>query len=156
MGILYYKFKDLSEDYLTKALEHLLTAEKADSNTAVMFNIAKTYDDLGNVPESEKYYIKILSFNQKISSEMDGDNPDLMSGIKDQNLKVYNNLAMLCKNQGKLESTIRYYKEGLKLDPTNFVFLYNMSLIFIKKGKFRQAVKLLNKAILCKILQIYV
>lgn len=71
--------------------------------------------------------------------------------IKDKNLKVFNDLAIEAKNQGKLDDAIKYYKEALKLDSTNFVFLYNMGIIFNKKNKFKQSIKLFNIAILSKI-----
>lgn len=144
MGVLYYKSKDLDKENIHKALEYLLKAEQADANTSVLFNIAVIYDEIGDFGRSEKYYLKIIDVNKANTNEA------IMAAIREQNLKVYNNLAVLAKKQGKIDDTIGYYKEGLKIDAKNFVFLYNLGLIFCKKAKYKQAIKLLNKAILCK------
>ena len=99
---------------------------------------------------SEKYYLKILDFNRENYNEAISD------AINAQNIKVYNNLALLSKKQDKLKETIEYYKQGIRLDPKNFVFLFNMGMIFLKKGKYKQSIKLLNKAILCKLSIIFI
>jgi tetratricopeptide (TPR) repeat protein len=144
IGILYYKAKSQDGGNILKALDFLLKAEQADANTAVLFNIAVVYDELGNFKDSEKYYLKIIDVNKANNNEIIAD------AILEQNLKVYNNLAILSKKQGKFDDTIGYYKEGLKIDIKNFAFLYNLGLIFLNKSKYKQAIKLLNKAILCK------
>lgn len=87
----------------------------------------------------------ILDLNKVSSKEVNED------VIKDQNLKMYNNLAMEAKIQGKLDDAIKYYKEALKIDSTNFISSYNMGLIFNNKNKYKQSIKLLNIAILSKI-----
>ena len=144
-GILYYKEKEVDDAYLQKALEHFLIAEQSDANTAVLFNIAVVYDEIGDYDNSEKYYLKILDFNKNNTNDVIAD------AIKEQNLKVYNNLALLSKKQGKINNTIHYYQEGLNLDPNNFPFLHNLGLIFYKKGDYNEAIRLLNQAILSKL-----
>lgn len=144
-GILYYKEKEVDDAYLQKALEHFLIAEQSDANTAVLFNIAVVYDEIGDYDNSEKYYLKILDVNKNNTNDVIAD------AIKEQNLKVYNNLALLSKKQGKINSTIHYYQEGLNLDPNNFPFLHNLGLIFYKKGDYNEAIRLLNQAILSKL-----
>jgi len=145
IGILYYKVKADHPDFIHKALEYLLKAEQADSNTAVLFNIAVVYDEIANYKDSEKYYLKIIDVNKE------NDNEIIADAIREQNLKVYNNLAILSKKQDNIDDTIRYYKEGLNIDSKNFTFLYNLGLILMNIGRCKQAIKLFNKAILCKI-----
>ena len=145
IGILYYKVKADHPDFIHKALEYLLKAEQVDSNTAVLFNIAVVYDEIANYKDSEKYYLKIIDVNKE------NDNEIIADAIREQNLKVYNNLAILSKKQDNIDDTIRYYKEGLNIDSKNFTFLYNLGLILMNIGRCKQAIKLFNKAILCKI-----
>ena len=92
MGILYYKWKYNDRSYIMKSLEYLLKAEASDSNTSVLYNIAVIYEEIGELHNAESYYLRILDINKTIDH-----NETIKDAIREQNLKVYNSLAVNSK-----------------------------------------------------------
>lgn len=83
LGLAYYdkKKNDLSLKWYFKAMQ-------IDNNNYKLFNsIGITYDEMGDYPNGEKYYVKCLEANPKYYS-------------------VYYNLAILHKNQNNEEKAI--------------------------------------------------
>lgn len=75
-----------------KSLEYLLKAEASDSNTSVLYNIAVIYEEIGELHNAESYYLRILDINKTIDH-----NETIKDAIREQNLKVYNSLAVNSK-----------------------------------------------------------
>jgi tetratricopeptide (TPR) repeat protein len=61
--------------------------------------------------------------------------------------KIFNNLAINQKNQGKLNESLDSYKKALELDPDNSNFLYNTGLLFAKRSEYKDAQNCLQKAL---------
>jgi tetratricopeptide (TPR) repeat protein len=65
----------------------------------------------------------------------------------DKDPKIFNNLAINLKKQGKLNESLDSYKKALELDPDNSNFLYNTGLLFAKRSEYKDAQNCLQKAL---------
>ncbi len=101
---------------------------------------------LGNVYFQLKQYGQALLYFEralKISHQHKGESQDKES----QNLRALYNLAQTYYELGEIETSIKTYKELLRLNPDHPSAWYNLGIIYRNKGDVKQAIKCITRAI---------
>ena len=62
-----------------------------------------------------------------------------LSGVKDRNANVLNNLANLRAIQGRLEESLELRKEVVRLDPLHAIFYTNLAQTLLRLGRLDEA-----------------
>ena len=106
-GDVYYQKGDT-----TKAIESYAQAQSLDpSNTKAMYNLGKIYYDMGNYEVAESIFSKTLA-----------ENP-----AGDLRYKTLHNLGTSKLQNKKLDESIEYLKDALKMKPGDLETKYNLS-----------------------------
>ena len=85
--------------------------------------------ELHKFPEAEELGKKILHKNSKISF-------------------IYNLLGLICAAQNKNDEAIKYYNEGINIEPKNSVIYNNLGTAYKSKKKYNESEKYYKKSIL--------
>jgi len=101
-------------------------AEKNPSRTDVMFMLAVLLHRTKQFDKAEQWLKKILEV--------------------EENVLVYNELAMMCNSMERFSEDIEYLRKALELDPDNTGVLYNLGMRLIESGRHQECVDLLRKA----------
>ena len=70
-----------------------------------------------------------------------------LSGVKDRNANVLNNLANLRAIQGRLEESLELRKEVVRLDPLHAIFYTNLAQTLLRLGRLDEADAAVRKAL---------
>jgi len=85
--------------------------------------------ELHKFPEAEELGKRILHKNSKISF-------------------IYNLLGLICAAQNKNDEAIKYYNEGINIEPKNSVIYNNLGTAYKSKKKYNESEKYYKKSIL--------
>ena len=50
--------------------------------------------------------------------------------------KIFHNLGINLKRQGRLDEALKYYKNALDIDPDNSLTLYNVGILYNKRSEY--------------------
>ncbi|MFA5238952.1 MAG: hypothetical protein WC476_04480 [Phycisphaerae bacterium] len=102
-------------------------AENDRSKAVIMYDLAKALCGIGQFEKAEVWFKKILKWGP--------------------NASVYNQLAIVYKNQGHLSKTVEYLKKGIQTDPTYVSLWGNLGVDLIQTGQIEEAIAASRKAV---------
>ncbi|MFB3851372.1 MAG: tetratricopeptide repeat protein [Acidobacteriota bacterium] len=62
---------------------------------------------------------------------------------------AYHNMAIICKERGKIDKAIEYYNKAISIDPCKAKSLNNLGTCYAEKGDYENALKCFKKAVDC-------
>jgi predicted O-linked N-acetylglucosamine transferase (SPINDLY family) len=105
----------------------------SEDNIKSLIEIAIWKHQSGQWDEAESLYKHILKFASKLENQY--------------HLIVISNLANIFEKQGKLEASVEYYQQALKLQPDSAEVHYNLGNVFKLQGKLDAAIKSYQEAL---------
>ncbi|SPD74035.1 conserved membrane hypothetical protein [uncultured Desulfobacterium sp.] len=128
LGVFYFDHKDYD-----KALSEFSTAQSCHKSSNITdvptthYNIGLVYQRLGNLDKALEYYNKAAS-------------------VYTTNADIYNNLGLLYYNMGQWEKAEHNFLEAIGCDNNAIQPYKNMTLVLLKQGKIKEALKYINLA----------
>ncbi len=135
----------VAKEYLLKAMEIFKNkfGENSYKLVPVYVNLGNLYYNLGNYDYSLQYYFLAT----KVTKATNQNNINLPA--------LYNNIALVCKNQNNYENAEIYYNKAYELyksqgkesSISSAIVLTNLGNIYMLEGKYEQAKNALAKAL---------
>ena len=120
----------INKNLLTSAVDKAKDLIKDYPNTFILWNILGVANNgLGQTLEASKAFKKVIELN-----------PNFPEG--------FNNLAIILKEEGKLEKALELSKKALLLKPKSAIFHTNIGLIYQQQGNYDKAIQFYTKSFL--------
>lgn len=117
-----------------EALQKFNQAYQLKPNPVTLYNIARCYHNLGNLPSAMEYYKKYLkSRDKRMRKKVKGHIKKIKEEAKQINLEGVHNYK-----KGRYKEALSKFKQSYAIDK-NKVTLYNIARCYDKMANFRQA-----------------
>lgn len=122
-------------------------------NEQALFGLATTYHRMGLFEEARPVYGKLLALNPNHTEALNNflalvgeESPEaalkIMERLAEKNPEyspIPAQMAILCQKMEDMECSVHYMRKAYSLSPENLVYLYNLAILYDKKGDKKEA-----------------